>query len=186
MNISEETIDILSGDGTPSGKTAVKSLIHQKGYYHNTAHIWFYNAEGYVLLAQRSALKSIYPLLWDISVAGHVDSGETIEQAAIRETSEEIGVLINEKDLEKIGVYPCFQSYSNGIIDNEFHHTFISKIDLPLTAFTRDTNEVAALKYVSLSEFKDLLDFSKTNGHFVSSNYNYYIEVIDAINKRIL
>lgn len=186
MNISEETIDILTADGTPTGKTAMKSLIHQKGYYHNTAHIWFYNSDGHVLLAQRSALKSIYPLLWDISVAGHVDSGETIEQAAIREASEEIGVLINEKDLVKIGVYPCFQSYPNGIIDNEFHHTFISKIDLPLSAFTKDTSEVAALKYVGLAEFKHLLDFSDINGHFVASNYNYYIQVIDAINKRIL
>src|SRR5690554_46614 len=126
--MQEEFIDIVTKDGVPTGKTALKSEIHTKGYYHNTAHIWFYTKDGRILLAQRAATKTIYPLLWDVSVAGHVDAGETVEQAAIREIQEEIGLTIAEGDLQKIGVFPCFQSYDNGIIDNEFHHTFIAEL----------------------------------------------------------
>lgn len=97
----DETIDIVDKNGLPTGETALKSVIHTKGYLHNTAHIWFYTDEGQILLAQRAASKSIYPLLWDVSVAGHIDAGESIENGAIREIKEEIGLKIKQTDLEK-------------------------------------------------------------------------------------
>ena len=182
---TEEYIDILNADGSPTGKSCPKSEIHTKGYYHNTAHVWYYNANGDILLAQRAASKTICPLLWDVSVAGHVDSGETITHAAIRETSEEIGIEIPETLLEKIGVYECFQSYSTGIKDNEFHHTYIAKIDYTLNELTLDKNEVEQVKFVSIPQFRDLLENSDANGHFISSNMAYYLEVIDAIQNRL-
>ena len=181
----EEFIDILNADGSPTGKSCSKSEIHTQGYYHNTAHVWFYNTHREILLAQRSASKIICPLLWDVSVAGHVDAGETIEQAVLRETSEEIGIQILRSSLEKIGVYDCFQSYPNGIIDNEFHHTFIAEINVDLKALILDENEVADVKFVSLPEFRKLLENSDLNSHFISSNTDYYLEVIRAIDHRL-
>ena len=126
--MNDELIDIVTKDGKPTNKTAFKSKIHTKGHFHNTAHIWFYSEIGDILLAQRAASKIICPLLWDVSVAGHVDAGESIINAAIRETHEELGLTISIPNLTKIGVFECFQSYDNGIIDNEFHHTFIAPI----------------------------------------------------------
>ncbi|MCK0124662.1 NUDIX domain-containing protein [Gelidibacter sp. F2691] len=182
---TEEYISILNADGSPTGKTCLKSEIHQKGYYHNTAHVWFYNDNAEILLAQRSATKAIYPLLWDISVAGHVDAGETIAQAAIRETREEIGLEITEQELLQIGVYDCFQSYPNGIVDNEFHHTFIAKINSTINDLKLDPEEVQQVKFVSIPEFLELLDNSANNSHFVASNATYYLEVIKAIKNQI-
>ena len=43
--------------------------------------------------------KNIYPLLWDVSVAGHIDAGETFFEAAIRECKEEIGLTLTPKIL---------------------------------------------------------------------------------------
>ncbi|MBA6152531.1 NUDIX hydrolase [Gelidibacter maritimus] len=183
---TDEYIDVLNADGTPTGKSCPKSEIHSKGYYHNTAHVWFYNANAEILLAQRAASKTIYPLLWDVSVAGHVDSDESITQATVRETFEEIGIKIPKNLLEKIGVFECFQSYPNGIKDNEFHHTFIAKIDYRLSEFTLDHNEVEKVKFVSIPEFRELLKNSDVNGHFISSNTPYYLEVIEAIEHRLL
>ncbi|WP_417238135.1 NUDIX hydrolase [Bizionia sp.] len=177
----EENIDIVTKTGEPTGKTALKSEIHSKGYYHNTAHIWFYTEDGQILLAQRAASKAIYPLLWDVSVAGHVDAGETIEEAAIRETHEEIGLTISETDLHKIGVFPCFQSYENGIIDNEFHHTYIAKLQVSMENLIPQPGEVEALQLVTLNQFKSLLEHSETNGYFVTTNVGYYKTVLKAI-----
>ena len=177
----EEYIDIVTKEGKPTGKSAPKSEIHQKGLYHNTTHIWFYTSDGEILLAQRAASKAICPLMWDVSVAGHIDAGETVKQAAIRETKEEIGLYISENDLKLIGVFECFQSYENGIIDNEFHHTFIAGLKVSLSELTPQIEEVEALKLVTFKTFQELLNQSENNNHFVPSNKPYYETVLQNI-----
>ncbi|MFV0540419.1 MAG: NUDIX hydrolase [Aestuariibaculum sp.] len=181
----DEYIDIVDKLGIPTGKTALKSEIHQKGFYHNTVHLWLYTNNKHILLSQRSAKKIICPLMWDVSVAGHIDAGEMVEQAIIRETQEEIGLNINIEALYKIGVFECFQTYGNGIIDNEFHHTFIAKLDTPLTDLVIQKDEVEALKLVSFSEFQSLIDTIGSTNHFVPSNKTYYAFVLESIKKGV-
>jgi isopentenyl-diphosphate delta-isomerase len=177
----EEFIDIISKDGTPTGKTASKYAIHKKGYYHNTVHVWFYQNSGHIVLAQRSATKLIYPLLWDVSVAGHVDAGEGIEDAAVREVNEELGISITLDSLSKISVTESFQNYGKNLIDNEFHHTFISELRTDITQFKIDTNEVQAVKKISFEVFQELIDKIDSSDHFVSKNKSHYQFVLDQI-----
>ncbi|WP_223033420.1 NUDIX hydrolase [Hanstruepera marina] len=177
----DERIDIVDKNGEPTGQTALKSEIHSKGFYHNTAHVWLYTATGDILLAQRAASKAICPLLWDVSVAGHVDAGETIIEAAIRETQEEIGLTLNESELHKIGVFPCFQSYDNSIVDNEFHHTFIAQLQTPISQLKPQQGEVEAIKLLRISECLKAMETSDYNNHFISSNRPYYEFVFHTI-----
>ena len=181
----EEYIDIVTKEGLPTGRSALKSDVHTKGYYHNTAHVWLYTKDGRILLAQRAATKTIYPLLWDVSVAGHVDAGETIEHAAVREVKEEIGLTLAEDQLNKIGIFDCFQTYGNGIIDNEFHHTFISELTVVLNELHLDSIEVEAVKLVSLKAFQNLIDTIGTDNHFVPSNKTYYQFVLKSIKEAV-
>lgn len=181
-----EYIDIVTKDGKPTGKSELKSIIHQKGYYHHTSHLWLYTDEGNILISQRSANKTICPLMWDVSVAGHIDAGETPEQGIIRETKEEIGLTIASNELKKIGVFECFQSYENGIIDNEFHNTYIAALRVPISELIPQQEEVEALKMVSIDEFQSLINNIKDNGnHFVPSNKSYYEFVLQMIKKHI-
>ncbi|MGC1204054.1 MAG: NUDIX domain-containing protein [Flavobacteriaceae bacterium] len=182
----DEYIDIVDKNGNPTGESELKSVIHLKGYYHNTAHIWFYTNDGKILLSQRSAKKTICPLLWDVSVAGHIDAGESIEQAAIRETKEEIGLTISKNNLLKIGVFECFQSYENGINDNEFHHTFICELKVHISDLTPQEEEVASIKLVTSNDFQELINtIEKENNHFIASNKLYYQTVFDNLIKII-
>ncbi len=181
----DEYIDIVTKEGLPTGKSALKSEIHLKGYFHNTAHVWLYTKQGEILLAQRADSKSICPLLWDVSVAGHVDASETIEHAATREVKEEIGLDLIENNLHKIGVSECFQSYPNGIVDNEFHHTFISELNVEIKDLSLDKNEVEDVKLVNLHEFQNLIDNIGSDNHFVASNKSYYEFVLQSITQAI-
>ena len=182
----DERIDILDHQGNLTGRNCLKSVAHKKGLYHATVHIWFYTPDGNILLQQRAASKKIYPLLWDVSVAGHVNSGESLSTAAIREVKEEIGLIICKDNLKKIGVMKSFQTYNSGIIDNEFHTIFISKLNRKIENLSPQKEEVEALKTVSLSRFEELLDNSKNNSHFVTSNKAYYVYVLKKIKKELL
>ncbi|QDO94766.1 NUDIX domain-containing protein [Formosa sediminum] len=181
----DELIDIVTKEGQPTGQIALKSEIHKKGLYHNTAHLWLYTTAGEILLAQRSYKKAICPGMWDVSVAGHVDAGETIETAAIRETKEELSLDLQTTDLKKIGVFPCFQNYDSGIQDNEFHHTYIAKLPVDITSLKPQEDEVEALQLVTVNTFKTLLEHSETNAYFVPSNKAYYLQVLKAIQDSI-
>ena len=74
-----------------------------------------------------------------------------------------------------------FQSYKSGIIDNEFHTIFISKLNDDIENLSPQKEEVEALKTVSISLFKKLLDDSANNSHFVTSNKEYYVFVLKKI-----
>lgn len=182
----DEYIDIVTEIGEPTGKVALKSEAHKNGWWHNTIHLWLYTAKGEILLQQRSHKKDIYPLLWDVSAAGHIDAGETIENAAIRETHEELGLNLKPKDLKKIGIHKHASSYANGTIqDNEFHHVYIAELKVDISKLTPQEEEVEGLKLVTIDEFRMLLRESKTNNHFVETNKDYYEFVIDNIQKML-
>ncbi|MDP5081115.1 MAG: NUDIX domain-containing protein [Winogradskyella sp.] len=178
----DEYIDIMDDLGQPTGKSALKSEAHKNGWYHNTIHLWFYTKDGYVLLQQRSHKKEIHPLLWDVSVAGHIDAGEPIEAAAVRETKEEIGLDIVPNDLRKIAVHFHESTYFNGtIIDREFHHIYISELKVSLEDLVPQPSEVETLKLVNLETFTELISNSSKNMHFVESNSDYYYFVASEI-----
>ena len=115
----EELLEIYSSSGKKTGKKATKSYIHKKGLFHATVHVWIFSEKGNVLIQKRSTKKKLNPGVWDVSVAGHIEYKEDIKAAAIRETFEETGLHIKEKDLFKLGIYSSVSNHSK-IIDKEF------------------------------------------------------------------
>ena len=51
----------------------------------------FIGADGKVLLGLRAPSKKVWPQHWD-TIGGHVEDGESLEDALIREAREEVGV----------------------------------------------------------------------------------------------
>ena len=48
----------------------------------------------------RSDKKDTFPLKWDVSVGGHITSGDDVMFTAIKETEEELGVEVAQTDLQ--------------------------------------------------------------------------------------
>ncbi|CAL2092062.1 NUDIX hydrolase [Tenacibaculum sp. 190524A05c] len=175
----DELIDIVDEQGNYTGKTCLKSEAHKFGYFHPTVHIWLFTKEGKILLQKRALSKKVFPGLWDISVAGHIAAGEVIETAALREVEEEIGFNILPENLIKIGTRKHQVNHANGIIDNEFHHVFISELNVPVSALRIQESEVAELKLFNL----DILNNTSQYENVLLPEYSaYYNSVFNAIN----
>ena len=178
----DELVDILDKKGHYTGKSVLKSEAHKKGLFHPTVHIWCYSETGKILLQQRGANKKTFPLKWDVSVAGHMASGETPEVSALREVQEEIGVVIDLSKLEKIGVEKIEKKHSEAIWDREFTTIFLYPLeeDVPLV---KQVSEVEALQWITLAEFEELV--LKKDERFVPNSTERYIRVINKLKSRI-
>lgn len=87
-----ELLDIWDYRGRFRG-TQQRNLCHWiPGNIHRAVHIYVFDSAQNIYLQKRSLTKSIQPGKWDTSVGGHVDAGETFEQAAYREMKEELGL----------------------------------------------------------------------------------------------
>jgi len=181
----DELIDILDEQGNPTGQTCLKSEAHQKGLLHPTIHVWLYNKDGRVLIQQRGKHKDTHPLLWDVSVAGHVGAGEKMELAAIREVHEEIGLSISEKDLESIGTFKAVHTIAKDFIDAELHHVFLCELKVPLSRLTKQESEVEALSLTPLLKLAEETWGMANTSKYVPHGTTYYKTVIKAIKEKI-
>ena len=59
---------------------------------HPVVHLHVFNSQGELYLQRRPLWKDIQPGKWDTAVGGHVDLGESVEQALQREVREELGI----------------------------------------------------------------------------------------------
>jgi len=159
-----ELIDILDEQGNLTGEVRTKAEVHSQGLWHRTAHIWFVNSQGEILLQRRSELMENYPNMWDISVAGHISSGEAPRLAALREIKEEIGVDLDDSQLELIGVIKKQAIINNGTyIDNEFNDVYLVKLDLDIEQFKKQVEEVKELRWLPIPEFKQWIADKKSD-----------------------
>jgi isopentenyl-diphosphate delta-isomerase len=170
--MEDEYIDILTDD-LKVLKRCLKSEAHQNGYLHASVHIWLYTDDGKILLQKRSANKIAFPSLWDVSVAGHISSGESEISAAVREVKEEIGLQVTEKELLKIGVFREQYQHQADFIDNEIHHVYICKLTSSINQLSLQKEEVSDIKLISFEKFTELRKQSNFSDTYVPNNSEY-------------
>ncbi len=88
-----------------------------------------------------------YPGHWTLSVMGHVSSGETYEQAAKRELSEELGVECELKQITKVKT-PDWP-YGN-FVEREYLAVFEGRTTSPRITLSEETEEG---RFVGFKEF---------------------------------
>jgi isopentenyldiphosphate isomerase len=181
----EELIQIWSKNGKPTQEICTKNTAHQMGYFHATVHVWFYNELPALLLQKRGSLKETYPNLWDVSVAGHVTSGESITAAAVRETNEEIGLKINPDDLTLLKIRRNTNRFSNGIIDCEFQHVFLHPINFEMEDLKLQRSEIEAVRLFNFEELKCCTQRLHQQFSIVPADMSYYHYIMEEVSKRI-
>lgn len=95
IDVSDDLLDAVDENDKVIG-TFTRAEIHRDLHRHRAVHLWVFNNHGDVFLQKRSMNKDNNPGLWDSSVSGHVDSGESYDHSVVREAQEEIGIVLTE------------------------------------------------------------------------------------------
>jgi 16S rRNA (adenine1518-N6/adenine1519-N6)-dimethyltransferase len=86
-----EKLVLVDDSDRPIGATE-RQAIHDQGLRHRAVHLFIFNRDRELFLQKRSWRKDQHPQRWDSSAAGHVDAGESYDDCARRELSEELGI----------------------------------------------------------------------------------------------
>lgn len=121
-------LPLVDTDGNVIG-SAPRDVCHEQHLLHPVVHLHVLNSAGDIYLQHRPVWKKTQPDKWDSAVGGHIDAGEDVVTALLRETREEIGITdfkyrslhkyVFECELDRELVYPFVAVYDGPIYPSE-------------------------------------------------------------------
>ena len=93
MNTDQEILDVVDETDRVIRREK-RGIIHRIGLRHRAVHVFLFNQRGELFIQKRSANKDTFPLCYDSSASGHLDTGEDYDQCAFREIHEELGIQL--------------------------------------------------------------------------------------------
>ena len=86
-----------------------------------------------------------------LQLVGHVDAGEFGRQAIIRETKEELGIEIDDKDIRYL-VGSTSENIQGDIINRHYNECYLIIKDIDISDIKLQEEEVSEVKYFSKEE----------------------------------
>ncbi|MFR7717554.1 MAG: NUDIX domain-containing protein [Lachnospiraceae bacterium] len=155
-----ELFDVCDETGAVTGKVTERSVAHTAGLMHRTAHIWVVReqsaaeSEGcYELLMQKRSLrKNSFPGCYDVSSAGHIKAGDDYLESALRELSEELGIVAAPQELEYVGRFDSGDILAEfdgrSFHDREISAVYVYRKPVDAAALKLQEEEVDAVKWM--------------------------------------
>ena len=152
-----EKLDVLTDTGEYTGQTATQDECHSNGYWHRAVFCLIINDEGEILLQRRSSNKKLWPNRWDVTVGGHVQTGEIGRETLIRECMEELGLNISDDEIKFI-VSSVSRYNKNGYINNHFDEFYLVLKNVNTNDVSLQEDEVSEVRYFSQDELLKRID----------------------------
>jgi len=120
----------------------------KNGQFHLVVHVCYINDQNQMLIQKRSSHKT-WGGLWDISIGGAVQYGETSQQAAQRESFEELGIHHQFDDIRP----QVSLSFERG-----FDDIYVIKKNIDIKQISFKDNEACDAKWATREEIYELID----------------------------
>lgn len=147
--MSVELFPIVDVRGKTIG-SAPRSVCHdgRSRLLHPVVHLHIVSRDGSsVLLQRRSRNKDIQPGKWDTSVGGHVDFGESVEVALLREAREELGIDASGAELLETYIWESSR-------EREMVNIHILRADPGELQLSVDPVEIDEIRYWTIEEIR--------------------------------
>jgi len=92
----DEYLDLVDENDNVIGKKKRSEVYAEHLSNFRVVNAFVVNSKGEIWIPRRTANKRIFPLCLDISMGGHVESGESYENMLKRETQEELNIDIDK------------------------------------------------------------------------------------------
>ncbi len=143
-----ESWDVYDRAGNKTGQTRGRDEKFRPDEYGLCASLWIARPDGKLLIQKRAPQKKYAPGKWSIT-GGVVRAGETSAQGCLREVAEEIGLELNPEDIEFLN-----RSFGEHVIFDDY----AAACDLPLSAFTLQTEEVSEIRWAGIPEIRAMFE----------------------------
>ena len=90
--MTDELLDLVDAQDCVIGAMRRSEVYAKKLYNVRVVNAFVINAKGELWIPRRTAGKRSFPLCLDMSMGGHVESGETYEETFVRELKEELNL----------------------------------------------------------------------------------------------
>lgn len=142
MSAQKELFDLYDINRKPLGKTIERGAKLPPNTYRIIVHVCIFSTDGKMLCQRRQPFKKSWSNMWDVSASGAVDSGETSEQGARRETQEELGLQLPQKLLPSLTIN----------FDEGFADWYCVTADVNESTCRLQQEEVAEVRWLSQEE----------------------------------
>ena len=142
-----EWFPLVNEEGETIGKATRKECHSGRKLLHPVIHLHIFNKDGDLYLQKHSMNKDIQPGKWDTAVGGHIDYGESVEEALRREVREELGIT----DFTPVFIKRYIFESS---IEKELVNSFRTTYDGPITP---DPEELDGGRFWPIEEIKENL-----------------------------
>lgn len=106
----DEILDLVDENDAVIGQ-ATRSEIYEKNMCNfRVINAFLINDNGELWIPKRAANKRVFPLCLDMSVGGHVETGETYEEALVRETMEELNIDLNRVAYKEVAFFTPYKT----------------------------------------------------------------------------
>ena len=154
---NKEMFPIVDEQGMVIGSATRQQCHSGAKLLHPVVHLHVFDNDGRLFLQKRSMAKDIQPGKWDTAVGGHVDYGETVATALLRDAEEELSLTVCNP--EKLYSY-VFESD----VERELVNTFrclASEEEIKV-----DLDEISEGRFFTIEEVETMISSGQTTPNF--------------------
>lgn len=164
-----ELWDILDENGNKTGRLCERGNQLNKGECHLVIHVWIKNSKNEFLISRRTSDSGWWSGLWQTTVGAAVAGDNSLETAQ-KETSEEIGIILDLKNGQFFKRYKEPRKNDDGTV---LIDVWVFRQDFDIATVVLQPEETCDAIWASKEKIKQMID----DGYFISPQEAYpYID----------